>query len=251
MTNENILQAVTRDGLQDLPPIGSKCEVAGANSDGPGGSWIYNECKVMAYSLSKSGYNYGWFQKEGCWPFQENLANCKFRNITIVKDKPVDCKGSVKKVWFDIKTAPKNDEIIGKYGDSESLIRWAEKRVCMLAGVGGGNGHFGEGWECVENKLIIDEPEAWRPVPQNHIEDKRDMVKYDMIIPEKSEFISMDQHGHIATSQPASIAWRKKEIIEEITGWKQEAAKGGDIMKSAKAVEWAEEIFEKVIKELS
>lgn len=66
--------------------------------------------------------------------------------------------------WESMNTAPKDGtEFIGKYGKNESLVRWAEKRTCMLSGIGGGNGYFGAGWECCENKLIIDEPEAWKP----------------------------------------------------------------------------------------
>ena len=55
-------------------------------------------------------------------------------------------------------------EIIGKYGDGEDYIRWSEERHCMLAGIGGGNGYFGPGWEDTLNRLIVDDPEAWKPV---------------------------------------------------------------------------------------
>lgn len=55
-------------------------------------------------------------------------------------------------------------EIIGLYDGNEVEIRYAIKRQCMLAGVGGGNGYFGEGWEDTYNHLIVSDPEAWRPV---------------------------------------------------------------------------------------
>ena len=51
--------------------------------------------------------------------------------------------------------------IVGKYGNDVDWIRWAETRRCMLAGIGGGNGYFGEGWEDDQNRLIVDDPEAW------------------------------------------------------------------------------------------
>ena len=59
---------------------------------------------------------------------------------------------------LDLKDAPRDaTEIIGIYDDgSEDNIQWAETRRCMLAGIGGGNGYFGEGWECAENHLIVD-----------------------------------------------------------------------------------------------
>lgn len=43
------------------------------------------------------------------------------------------------------------------------LIRWAETRQCMLAGIGGGNGYFDAGWEDVENHLVCGEPTGWLP----------------------------------------------------------------------------------------
>ncbi len=67
--------------------------------------------------------------------------------------------------WKTIESAPKDGtEIIGLYDSQEIEIRWAQSRVCMLAGVGGGNGHFGPGWEDTYNKLIADPPEKWREI---------------------------------------------------------------------------------------
>jgi hypothetical protein len=64
-----------------------------------------------------------------------------------------------------ISTAPRDGTVIDGYYPSEGFIpiRWAEQRRCMLAGIGGGNGYFGEGWEDVENGLIVDAPASWRP----------------------------------------------------------------------------------------
>lgn len=53
--------------------------------------------------------------------------------------------------------------IIGIYPDGmEVEIRWAEQRRCMLAGIGGGNGYFGPGWEDTYNRLIVDTPIGWK-----------------------------------------------------------------------------------------
>jgi len=61
--------------------------------------------------------------------------------------------------WQGTDSAPRDGTIIeGLYDGEAMLIRWAETRRCMLAGIGGGNGYFGEGWEDVENKLIADPP---------------------------------------------------------------------------------------------
>lgn len=55
--------------------------------------------------------------------------------------------------------------ILGIYDGQPLEIRWeSEQRRCMLAGVGGGNGYFGAGWEDIENRLIVDEPEGWLPL---------------------------------------------------------------------------------------
>lgn len=64
-----------------------------------------------------------------------------------------------------METAPRDGTpIIGLYdGDGDCMIRWAEDRQCMLAGIAGGNGYFGPGWEDCENHLIVDEPIAWLP----------------------------------------------------------------------------------------
>lgn len=67
--------------------------------------------------------------------------------------------------WQDMDEAPRDGTaIVGLYENGEEcLVRWAETRRCMLAGIGGGNGYFDEGWECAENRLIVDDPIAWRP----------------------------------------------------------------------------------------
>lgn len=57
-------------------------------------------------------------------------------------------------------------EIIGIHSNGDlDYIRYAENRKCMLAGVGGGNGYFGEGWECAYNHLIVDTPDYWAEIP--------------------------------------------------------------------------------------
>jgi hypothetical protein len=64
---------------------------------------------------------------------------------------------------FEIAAAPKNRPIIGIYPDgSEDLIEWVEDAKCMMAGIAGGYGYFGEGWQSVDVNLIVDTPKYWR-----------------------------------------------------------------------------------------
>jgi len=66
----------TRNGIETLPDVGTRCEVAGANSDS-GREWVYTKCVVLGYSPDGL---FGWFQVPGCWPFQEKLENCLFKS---------------------------------------------------------------------------------------------------------------------------------------------------------------------------
>jgi len=48
----------------------------------------------------------------------------------------------------------------------DNSVEWVEKRVCMIAGIAGGNGYFGEGWATSRNGntdvgLICDPPDYW------------------------------------------------------------------------------------------
>ncbi len=55
---------------------------------------------------------------------------------------------------------------------SVGTMDYVENRTCMLAGVGGGNGYFGEGFatdgngKC-EKGLILDSPKYWRLSDEN------------------------------------------------------------------------------------
>jgi hypothetical protein len=54
--------------------------------------------------------------------------------------------------------------IVGLVEGEEVEVRWAESRVCMLAGLSLGAGSFGEGWEDTLNGLYSPDPDGWRPV---------------------------------------------------------------------------------------
>lgn len=70
--------------------------------------------------------------------------------------------------WQPIETAPRDRPIEARFDNSDVEpyeIEWAETRQCMLAGIGGGNGYYGEGWQDTENRLVChDKPTHWREV---------------------------------------------------------------------------------------
>lgn len=59
------------------PPVGTVCEWAGPNSDGPDG-WVFTESKVVAYTDCQA---FVIMQKQGCWPVVQHVNNCQFRAI--------------------------------------------------------------------------------------------------------------------------------------------------------------------------
>jgi hypothetical protein len=64
-----------REAPKGCPPVGTVCGISGANSD-YNDKWTYTDAKVIAYTPDGQ---FGWFQKDGCWPWQERLSNCRFR----------------------------------------------------------------------------------------------------------------------------------------------------------------------------
>ena len=71
--------------------------------------------------------------------------------------------------WLPMEDAPRDGTpIVGRVDDEPVVIQWAETRKCMLAGIGGGNGYFGEGWEDAYNRLIVGEGgqviDGWVPL---------------------------------------------------------------------------------------
>lgn len=81
--------------------------------------------------------------------------------------------------WKPMDKAPRDGEVIeGLYDCGPVLIRWAEARTCMLAGVGGGNGYFGPGWEDDYNHLIVDAPMAWRE--EGYVDEELSALRADL-----------------------------------------------------------------------
>lgn len=103
-----------------------------------------NEVNPNTREVEVMGYNCTCYNYQG-----EHEDDCQSRFDPIVQrsKKPIT-------------EAPKDGtEIIGIYEDgTEVVINWADQRKCMLAGVGGGNGYFGPGWEDSNLRLIVDEP---------------------------------------------------------------------------------------------
>ncbi|AWJ93273.1 hypothetical protein Sp245p_25965 (plasmid) [Azospirillum baldaniorum] len=60
------------------PPVGSMVLVAGANSDISDTERSYGERMVIGYTPCGL---FACFQKPGCWPYVERLANCHFKPL--------------------------------------------------------------------------------------------------------------------------------------------------------------------------
>lgn len=91
-----------------------------------------------------------------------NIAVDQLNQCVIVLDEE-EIFNELQNTINPMSDAPEDKPIIGVYPDSmEVEIEWAETRQCMLAGVGGGNGYFGAGWQDTYNKLIADMPVGWK-----------------------------------------------------------------------------------------
>ena len=65
--------------------------------------------------------------------------------------------------WQPMETAPRDGtSIVGKYPDTECMIRWSDRPVCMLGPINGG---YPAGWATdgseTDRNLPMDTPEAW------------------------------------------------------------------------------------------
>lgn len=63
---------------------------------------------------------------------------------------------------------PKGDILVSYDGGItfDNTVDWMERRTCMMAGIAGGNGYFGEGWGSTgtngcDRGLICDPPDYW------------------------------------------------------------------------------------------
>lgn len=77
------------------------------------------------------------------------------------------------KQWTSVKEKPiplnMLDDIEVSYDgiNPDDTVSFMEERTCMMAGIAGGYGYFGEGWGTNGNSqcdygMICDEPEFWR-----------------------------------------------------------------------------------------
>lgn len=74
--------------------------------------------------------------------------------------------------WIKItdKLPPFDEEIQVTYDNGKTVddsVEYMEERTCMLAGVSGGSGYFGEGFATsgkngTDRGLIVDDPTHWR-----------------------------------------------------------------------------------------
>lgn len=87
------------------------------------------------------------------------------RRNCVLDQWPIDELASEAGTWLNMADAPTDGTVIeGYYGPNEIVrVRFAEDRVCMLAGIAPGAGQFGEGWEDEANGLYANDPLAWRP----------------------------------------------------------------------------------------
>ena len=85
--------------------------------------------------------------------------------------KAIEKKNKVDKWTKTTEQLPKFDEELEITYDNgktfENGASYQEERICMMAGVAGGNGYFGEGFACssdskADTGLILDTPAHWR-----------------------------------------------------------------------------------------
>jgi hypothetical protein len=71
--------------------------------------------------------------------------------------------------WQPMEDAPRDGTpIIGRVDGEPLGIQWTDERRCMMAGIAGGYGYFGEGWEDTYNHLVIYDGQVvdgWLPLP--------------------------------------------------------------------------------------
>ncbi len=74
---------------------------------------------------------------------------------------------------MDVDVSVSYDE--GKTFECEA--KYTDERLCMMAGIAGGYGYFGEGWAVADSSgadsnLILDEPTHWKYLPSPPTKDQ-------------------------------------------------------------------------------
>lgn len=133
------------------------------------------------------------------------------------------------KKWIPTKDQlpPHDEDVQISYDGGETCEgngKYTERRICMLAGISGGNGYFGEGWatadtDDVDSNLIIDTPTHWRylPVEGERVDGTNKLVTLDNLVKTFEQFPKVENSKKVLAVHPTTCLLLKDFIVYDQT----------------------------------